>query len=199
MRPIEPVASVTVGDEGNDHVFLSTARCLSSQATHSLDPPMGLGADLASRQRNTPRIRENRAFLRFSFSQTRGISWIRREHAPALVSAVFDDPHLVWTVDLVPLLRLAEQAWLAEAAQDRLSVPADKGSNAGAKVSALVAEMLACATRSETSTCSAMAGWDAYSTGSARQRRRDRFCGVPVRARPPARRGRRPDPGEPHQ
>ena len=40
-------------------------------------------------------------------------------------------------------MRLAQQAGLAELAQHRLSVPTDKGSNAGAKVSALVAGMLA--------------------------------------------------------
>ncbi len=44
---------------------------------------------------------------------------------------------------LVPTLRLAQRAGLAERAQDGLSVPTDKGSNAGAKVSALVARMLA--------------------------------------------------------
>ncbi len=65
------------------------------------------------------------------------------KHAPAAVSAVFDDPNLVSAAGLVPLLRLAQSAALAELAQARLSVPTDKGSNAGAKVSALVAGMLA--------------------------------------------------------
>ena len=65
------------------------------------------------------------------------------KHAPAAVSAVFDDPNLVSVAGLVPMLRLAGQAGLAELAQDRLSVPTDKGSNAGAKVCALVAGMLA--------------------------------------------------------
>lgn len=65
------------------------------------------------------------------------------KHAPAAVSAVFDDPNLVSAAGVVPLLRLAQQAGLAGLAQDRLSVPTDKGSNAGAKVSALVAGMLA--------------------------------------------------------
>lgn len=65
------------------------------------------------------------------------------KHAPAAVSAVFDDPNLVSAAGLVPMLRLAQQAGLAELAQDRLSVPTDKGSNAGAKVMALVAGMLA--------------------------------------------------------
>jgi len=65
------------------------------------------------------------------------------KHAPAAVSAVFDDPNLVSTAGLVPMLRLARQAGLDELAQERLSVPTDKGSNAGGKVMALVAGMLA--------------------------------------------------------
>lgn len=64
-------------------------------------------------------------------------------HAPAAVSAVFDDPNLVSAAGLVPVLRLAQRAGLDELAQERLSVPTDKGSNAGAKVMALVAGMLA--------------------------------------------------------
>lgn len=65
------------------------------------------------------------------------------KHAPIAVSAVFDDPNLVSAAGLVPMLRLAQSAGLAELAQGRLSVPTDKGANAGAKVSALVAGMLA--------------------------------------------------------
>lgn len=65
------------------------------------------------------------------------------KHAPAAVSAVFDDPNLVSAAGLIPMLRLAQQAGLASLAQSRLTVPTDKGSNAGAKVSALVAGMLA--------------------------------------------------------
>ena len=47
------------------------------------------------------------------------------KHAPAAVSAVFDDPNLVSAAGLVPMLRLAQQAGLAGLAQDRLSVPTD--------------------------------------------------------------------------
>ena len=65
------------------------------------------------------------------------------KHAPAAVSAVFDDPNLVSAAGLVPMLRLARSAGLDELARERLSVPADKGANAGAKVMALVAGMLA--------------------------------------------------------
>jgi hypothetical protein len=65
------------------------------------------------------------------------------KHAPAVVSAVFDDPNLVSAAGLVPMLRLAHAAGLERFAQDRLSIPTDEGSNAGAKVMALVAGMLA--------------------------------------------------------
>ena len=65
------------------------------------------------------------------------------KHAPAAVSAVFDDPNLVSAAGLVPMLRLAERSGLAGLAQDWLTVATDKGANAGAKVMALVAGMLA--------------------------------------------------------
>ncbi len=65
------------------------------------------------------------------------------KHAPAAVSAMFDDPNLVSAAGLVPMLRLARRAGLDELAQSRLSVPTDKGANTGGKVMALVAGMLA--------------------------------------------------------
>lgn len=65
------------------------------------------------------------------------------KHAPAAVSAMFDDPNLVSAAGLVPMLRLARSSGLDRLAQSRLTVPTDKGSNAGAKVMALVAGMLA--------------------------------------------------------
>lgn len=65
------------------------------------------------------------------------------KHAPAAVSAVFDDRNLVSAAGLVPVMRLAERAGLSVLAQRRLTVPSDKGANAGAKVAALVAGMLA--------------------------------------------------------
>lgn len=65
------------------------------------------------------------------------------KHARAAVSAVFDDPNIVSAAGLVPALRLAQAAGLHELAQQRLTVPTDKGANAGAKVTSLVAGMLA--------------------------------------------------------
>jgi hypothetical protein len=64
-------------------------------------------------------------------------------HTPAAVSAVFDEPNLVSAAGLVPVLALAGTAGLQQLAQTHLSVPTDKGANAGAKVAALVAGMVA--------------------------------------------------------
>lgn len=64
-------------------------------------------------------------------------------HTPRATSAVFDDPNLVSSAGLVPLLALARSAGLHELAQQHLSVPTDKGANAGLKVASLVAGMVA--------------------------------------------------------
>ena len=64
-------------------------------------------------------------------------------HTPRATSAVFDDPNLVSSAGLVPVLTLARSAGLQELAQTHLSVPTDKGANAGLKVSSLVAGMVA--------------------------------------------------------
>jgi hypothetical protein len=57
--------------------------------------------------------------------------------------AKFDDPNLVSSADLVPGMALAASAGLRELADERLSVPTDKGANAGLKVASLVAGMVA--------------------------------------------------------
>src|SRR5229473_1477083 len=59
--------------------------------------------------------------------------------------ACFDEPTLVSSAGLVPVLALADRAGLRSLADERLTVPTDKGSHAGAKVSALVAGMARCA------------------------------------------------------
>ena len=64
-------------------------------------------------------------------------------HTHPVASAVFDDPNLVSCAGLVPIAALAQKCGLAVLADEHLSVPTDKGSNAGAKVSALVAGMIA--------------------------------------------------------
>ena len=64
-------------------------------------------------------------------------------HTPRATSAVFDDPNLVSSAGLVPVLALARSAGLQELAQQHLSVPTDKGANPGLKVTSLVAGMVA--------------------------------------------------------
>src|SRR3954447_5756454 len=64
-------------------------------------------------------------------------------HIRPVVSATFDEPNLVSAAGLVPLMALADKAGLRELAQERLSVPTDKGANAGLKLSSLVAGMAA--------------------------------------------------------
>jgi hypothetical protein len=56
---------------------------------------------------------------------------------------MFDDPNLVSSVGLVPVLALAELGALRELADAHLSVPTDKGANGGLKVASLVAGMVA--------------------------------------------------------
>ena len=55
---------------------------------------------------------------------------------------MFDDPNLVSSAGLVPLLALADRAGLRELVEEHLTVPTDKGANAGLKVASLVAGML---------------------------------------------------------
>lgn len=64
-------------------------------------------------------------------------------HTPRATSAVFDDPNLVSSAGLVPVLALARSAGLGEFAQQHLTVPTDKGANPGLKVTSLVAGMVA--------------------------------------------------------
>jgi hypothetical protein len=59
-------------------------------------------------------------------------------HNPPVAGAMFDEPNLVSAAGLVPVMRLAADAGLGELAAEHLTVPTDKGSNAGGKVTALV-------------------------------------------------------------
>jgi hypothetical protein len=68
---------------------------------------------------------------------------MRLSHTLGRTSTVFDDPNLVSAAGLVPVLALAERARLRELAEEQLSVPTDKGANAGLKVTSLVAGMVA--------------------------------------------------------
>lgn len=73
----------------------------------------------------------------------RGISEVKLSHTLRATSVVFDDRNLVSSGGLVPVLALAESAGLRNLADQHLSVPTDKGANAGLKVSSLVAGMVA--------------------------------------------------------
>ncbi len=64
-------------------------------------------------------------------------------HNPTAMSASFDDPNLISTAGLVPTMTLADKADLSTLATDRLSITGDKGANAGAKITTLVAGMVA--------------------------------------------------------
>ena len=68
---------------------------------------------------------------------------MKLSHTRAATAAVFDDPNLVASAGLVPVLALADAAGLSRLAGEHLSVPGDKGANAGLKVASLVAGMVA--------------------------------------------------------
>lgn len=64
-------------------------------------------------------------------------------HTRAAVSSVFDDPNLVSAAGLVPVMGLAADTGLGTLVDEHLKLPGYYGANAGLKVSALVAGMLA--------------------------------------------------------
>ena len=68
---------------------------------------------------------------------------MRLSHTLGRTSVAFDDPNLVSAGGLVPVLALAEAAGLRDLADEHLSVPTDKGANAGLKVASLVSGMVA--------------------------------------------------------
>jgi len=68
---------------------------------------------------------------------------VKLSHTSRARSAIFDDPNLVSSGGLVPVLALADQAGLRELADAHLSVPSDKGANAGLKVASVVGAMVA--------------------------------------------------------
>jgi hypothetical protein len=78
-----------------------------------------------------------------SSSNAKGIRQVQLSHTSGRTSAVFDEPNLVSSAGLVPVVALARSAGLDELAQQHLTVPTDKGANAGLKVTSLVAGMVA--------------------------------------------------------
>ncbi len=64
-------------------------------------------------------------------------------HTRPVASATFDKPYRVSAAGLVPLMGPPANAGLCELGDERMSVPTDKGANAGSKFSSLVAGMAA--------------------------------------------------------
>jgi hypothetical protein len=64
-------------------------------------------------------------------------------HTTPFAAARFDERNLVSASGLVPVMRLAADAGLRELAGNLLTVPTDKGANAGGKVTALVCGIVA--------------------------------------------------------
>jgi hypothetical protein len=68
---------------------------------------------------------------------------VQLSHEWQRATAVFDEGNLVSCAGLVPVLALARSAGLHELADAHLSVPTDKGANAGLKVASVVMGMVA--------------------------------------------------------
>ena len=63
-------------------------------------------------------------------------------HTLIRTSAVFDDPNLVSSAGLVPVMALADAAGLRTLTDERLTVATDKGAHAGLKVASLIGGMV---------------------------------------------------------
>jgi hypothetical protein len=66
---------------------------------------------------------------------------VKLSHTLTRTSAVFDDPNLISSAGLVPVMALADAAGLRTLADERLTVATDKGANAGLKVASIVGGM----------------------------------------------------------
>ena len=64
-------------------------------------------------------------------------------HSRPVRRAVFDEPNLLAAAGLVPVVALADRVGLPDLTDEYLTVPTDKGANAGLKVMSLVAGMVA--------------------------------------------------------
>ncbi|MFV9452588.1 IS1380 family transposase [Rhodococcus sp. NM-2] len=64
-------------------------------------------------------------------------------HTRPVSAARFDDPNLVATAGLVPVMALAQASGLLTLADEHLSVPTDKGAHPGRKIGSLIGGMVA--------------------------------------------------------
>ena len=101
-------------------------------------------------------------------------------HTRPVASASFDDPNLVSCAGLVPMAALAQKCGLAALADEHLSVPTDKGSNAGVKVSSLVAGMVAGADSIDDMALLRHGAMGTLFIGPTRRQRWGRSCGNSV-------------------
>src|SRR3954452_895850 len=92
---------------------------------------------------NAPLTRNDVACRRSQRSTQKGIRWMRLSHGSSALSATFDDPNLVSTAGLAPVLALAQDCRLGDLVVDKLTLKAKGGVNAQLKVPALVAGMVA--------------------------------------------------------
>ncbi len=86
---------------------------------------------------------KNRICLGPGSSVTKGTSQVKASHARPVRRAVFDEPNLLAAAGLVPMVALADRVGLQDLADQILTVPTDKGANAGLKVTSVVAGMVA--------------------------------------------------------
>ncbi|MGA9870612.1 MAG: IS1380 family transposase [Rhodococcus sp. (in: high G+C Gram-positive bacteria)] len=63
-------------------------------------------------------------------------------HTRPVAAARFDDPNLISNAGLVPVMALAQRSRLLALADEHLTLPTDKGANAGRKIGSLVAGMI---------------------------------------------------------
>ena len=123
---------------------LSSANNQTREAARfSPDPRMNFGWCVCRRSR-MPLLGGRIGVLEATIhTDGKGISEVKLSHTLRSTSAVFDDPNLVSAGGLVPVLALAESAGLRDLADQHLTVPTDKGANAGLKVASLVGGMVA--------------------------------------------------------
>lgn len=60
-------------------------------------------------------------------TSAKDIPQVQLSHTPAAIGAAFEDPNLIASAGLVPLIALAEATGLADLVSAHVSVPTDKG------------------------------------------------------------------------
>jgi hypothetical protein len=110
--------------------------------TLTLDTPIGMSAECGIKAK-CPAVVKESILSRNRFTPHRRASRGCNYLTPGIAAASFDDPNLVSTAGLVPVMALAQASGLLTLADEHLSVPTDKGAHAGHKVGSLVGGMVA--------------------------------------------------------